>query len=123
MLLIDFRHTVSTHRLFFFVEQTAFGEILTGYTVAHPWQRLEPLRSDLLAAVGADAILLVLDALKGFINLKKNLPVVRRLAEEKLLRVRIRSLIRGILRGFDVGFATVIFIASDDASQSGAFRH
>src|SRR5262249_4318888 len=120
--ILDLRSSIFFIRLFLFVEQTAFREVLTGYAETHPWQRLQTLRADLLVAVATDAVLLVLDALKGLVYLHKDLPVVGRLAEEQLLRVGIRSLIRGILRGLDVGFAPVILVASDDASKSGAFR-
>src|SRR5262245_21148897 len=74
-------------RLFLFVEQTAFREVLTGYAETHPGQRLQPLRADLFLAIATDAVLLVLDALKGLVYLHKDLPVVGRLAEEQLLRV------------------------------------
>src|SRR4030095_16567095 len=119
--IFDFRSSIFFIRLFLFVEQTAFREVLTGYAETHPGQRLQALRADLLAAIATDAVLLILDALKGLVYLHKDLPVVGRLAEEQLLRVGIRSLIRGILRGLDVGFAPVILVASDDASQSSAF--
>jgi hypothetical protein len=85
--IFDLRSSIFFISLFLFVEQTAFREVLTGYAETHPGQRLQSLRADLFLAVGANAILLVPDALKSFLNLREDLPVVGRLAEEQLLRV------------------------------------
>ena len=105
-----------------FLEQAFLHFFLTGDAVLGPRHRFEPLLLHFFLAVGANAVLILLDPLESRVNQIQQGPVGIGHPKEKLLGVGIRRFVRQIHRGIFVRRSSLFLCARDGSHDLFAPR-